>query len=89
MPPKVAKLANLTAGQVIGVEYAEEEGLFHHRLLLHKTTTKTLAAVMGKDFAADLVAGCDAWWVLTPTGDIYVEQVAALPQARAAAELFT
>ena len=79
MPPKVVKLNGLQVGQVVGVEYEEEEGLFHHRLLLHPTTTKTLVAAMGAGYEADLVEGADAWWILPPTGDIYVEQVAALP----------
>ena len=58
----------LEAGDIAMLEYEGERGLFHCRGLLRRTSRAVLRHVM--QFEPQGVEG-SAWWVLTPTGDIY------------------
>ena len=65
------RVAEATVGSVLAVEYPEGAGEFMSRLLLRKTTPAVVARVM----EVETVKGVPAWWVLTPTGDVYPEQL--------------
>ena len=65
------RVAAATIGSILSVEYPEGAGEFMSRLLLRKTIPAVVARVM----EVEIVKGVPAWWVLTPTGDVYPEQL--------------
>ena len=67
------KVPKMGVGDIAMVEYEGEKGLFHCRGLLRHTTRAVVRHVMG--FEPQGGEG-SAWWVLTPTGDVYPECIA-------------
>ena len=59
------------------VEYQEEAGFFHARLVLMKSTEDMMKQVTGAE-CTDPEA---IYWVLTPDGDIYPEEISTPPLA--------
>ena len=65
----------LEAGRLIYVEYEDEVGFFHARLILMKTSAGMMMKVTGESCRnPDAV-----FWVLTPDGDIYPEEIGVAP----------
>ena len=59
-------------GDLVQLNYFTRE--WHTRLLLKPTTPEVMKRIIGEEPRSDSV-----WWVLTPSGDIFPEEVADGP----------
>ena len=62
-------------GAIVAVEYDGEPGVFHARLILRAATPGALRAVM----EMDAIEEAAVFWILTPDGDIYPEELNVPP----------
>jgi hypothetical protein len=62
-------------GEEALVEYEDEHGLHHARLLLRPGTAKAIASCTEEEVDSDK----NIFWVVTPTGDVYPEVLAVPP----------
>ena len=74
MPP------GLEVGRIAAVEYVDEPGLWHTRVLLRKSSPAVLKQVMGFDSPG--ATASSVFWVLTATGDVYPESIHVGPDIR-------
>ena len=68
----------LESGALVAVEYEDEPAMFHQRLVLLKASPEKLLTTTGEPLLGD---GASVFWILTPTGDIYPEELRAPPLA--------
>ena len=74
----------LEAGRVVRLHY--RDGEWHERLLLRSTTGEIMEKQIGERPAGKQAS---VWWVVTPDGDVFPEEVAATDDLDFSGPVFT
>lgn len=70
-----AARSEVRPGRMILVEYEGDERLWHERMVVRATTPTIFGRVTG----GPPTRATDLWWVLTPDGDLYPEEISVPP----------
>ena len=73
--PRLPLVAGLEdqSGDLMYVLYEDEPHMWHQRVLLRPGSSKSMLAVTGERVVR---SPSSIWWVLTPDGDVYPEELA-------------